>query len=80
MVDPREADRIHWACRRGLLELDLLLQKFVNHRFHSLDAAQVETFKELLAYADNDLLDMVMGRADPVDERVSAVLEMMRNA
>jgi succinate dehydrogenase flavin-adding protein (antitoxin of CptAB toxin-antitoxin module) len=38
----------------------------------------VRQFMELLEFADNDLLDMVMNRAEPVDGRLSAVLEMMR--
>lgn len=73
-----ERDRIQWNCRRGLLELDLILQRFLDHRFDTLNANEVEEFKELLDFADNDLLDMVMGRAEPVDERLNVVLEMMR--
>jgi antitoxin CptB len=73
-----ERDRIQWNCRRGLLELDLILQRFLDHRFDKLSVSEVKMFKELLEFADNDLLDMVMGRAEPVDERLNAVLEMMR--
>ena len=73
-----ERDRIQWNCRRGLLELDLILQRFLDHRFDTLNANEVEEFKELLDFADNDLLDMVMGRAEPVDEGLNVVLEMMR--
>jgi succinate dehydrogenase flavin-adding protein (antitoxin of CptAB toxin-antitoxin module) len=76
----RDTERIKWHCRRGLLELDLVLERFVVHHLGELDAGQTAVFKELLAYEDNDLLDMVLGRADPVNERLSAVLEMMRAA
>ena len=78
MVEAREADRMRWACRRGLLELDLVLQRFMDRHLDTLDAQQIEMFKELLDFADNDLLDMVMGRAEPADERLSVVLEMLR--
>ncbi len=74
----RDRDRIRWHCRRGLLELDLLLERFVERHLDALNASQTEVFKELLAYEDNDLLDMVMGRAEPVNTQLSAVLEMMR--
>jgi len=80
MVSERERDRIRWHCRRGLLELDLVLERFVIRHLDELNAGQTEVFKELLAYEDNDLLDMVMGRAEPVNERLSAVLEMLRAA
>jgi len=76
----RDTERIKWHCRRGLLELDLLLERFLQRHLDGLDAGQTEVLKELLAYEDNDLLDMVMGRAEPVNNRLSAVLEMMRTA
>lgn len=76
----RDRERIKWHCRRGLLELDLVLQRFVTRHLAVLDADQTAVFKELLAYEDNDLLDMVMGRAEPVNEDLSAVLVLMRTA
>lgn len=79
MDKARQHDRIKWHCRRGLLELDLVLQRFVTQRLDSLDPHQLEVFGELLEYEDNDLLDMVMARAEPVDVRLNGVLEMLRN-
>ena len=75
-----ERDRILWHCRRGLLELDLVLQRFVETRLDKLSAEVTAALKLLLAFDDNDLLDLVMCRAEPVDARVSAVLEMLRVA
>jgi antitoxin CptB len=75
-----DRDRIKWHCRRGLLELDLLLERFVAQRLDTLSASEVDGFKELLAYEDNDLLDMVMGRAEPVNARLNGVLEILRAA
>lgn len=68
-----------WHCRRGLLELDLILQRFVHARLDGLSSAEVVALKLLLAFDDNDLFDLVMRRAEPVDERVTGVLEMLRN-
>ncbi len=79
-MNERDRDRIRWHCRRGLLELDLVLERFVARYLDALNPDQTEVFKELLAYEDNDLLDMVMGRAEPVNGNLSAVLEMMRAA
>ena len=76
----RDIERIKWHCRRGLLELDLVLERFVSRHLGGLDAAQTDVFKELLAYEDNDLLDMVMGRAEPLNVQLCAVLEMMRSS
>ncbi len=79
-MNERDRDRIKWHCRRGLLELDLVLERFVARYLDALNPDQTAVFKELLAYEDNDLLDMVMGRAEPVNKDLSAVLEMMRAA
>lgn len=73
-----ELDRIRWQCRRGLLELDLVLSAFVERHFDRLDARQVELFKELLEQPDNDLLDLVMGRTELADPRCKPVLELLR--
>ena len=75
-----ERDRIVWHCRRGLLELDLILQRFVQTRLDGLGDEEVAALKLLLAFDDNDLFDLVMRRAEPVDTRVLSVLEMLRTA
>ena len=72
-----EFDRIRWRCRRGLLELDLVLKRFLEHRFDTLDADGRRLFDELLDTPDNDLLDMALGRAEPAP-RYRAMVEMLR--
>ena len=73
-----ELGKLRWHCRRGLLELDLILEKFVARHLEQLDAGQMTVFKELLAFPDNDLFDMVMGRMAVPDARYVAVLELLR--
>ena len=75
-----ELDKIRWRCRRGLLELDLILEKFNRQYLDNLDAEQLECFKELLAFYDNDLLDVVKGRAAAPDRRYNYVLQLLRTA
>ena len=72
-----EHDRIRWRCRRGLLELDLVLERFLQRRFGGLDAEMVRRFDELLDQPDNDLLDLALGRAEPAP-RYRAIVEMLR--
>ena len=75
-----EADRIRWQCRRGMLELDLVLAAFLDRYYLGLDGRQVELFKELLDQPDNELLDLVMGRAEPADARFDLLLERLRQS
>ncbi len=55
-----EIDRIRWQCRRGMLELDLLLKRFLEQELARLDPGQVQVFKELLNEPDPVLLAWVM--------------------
>ncbi|MDA0236895.1 MAG: succinate dehydrogenase assembly factor 2 [Proteobacteria bacterium] len=71
-------DRLRWSCRRGLLELDLVLQRFLDEDYRSLGADQRETFNRLLGLQDNDLLDLAMGRADTHDEEFAELVNLMR--
>ena len=74
-----EHDRIRWRCRRGLLELDLILERFLADRLAGLDAEQLRSFTELLDETDNDLFDMAMGRQEPAP-RHRAVVQMLRGS
>lgn len=71
-------DRIRWRCRRGLLELDLILKRFLDVHFDRLDARQRELFNELLDQPDNDLLDWALGRGEPDDSRYLPVIHLLR--
>ena len=59
-----ELHRLKWNCRRGLLENDLVLEKFVERDLQTLNAEQVDAFRFLLALEDGDLWDLVSGRAE----------------
>ncbi len=72
-----ELDRVRWRCRRGLLELDLVLAAFLERRYGRLDAGQRRLFDELLEQPDNDLLDLALGRREP-EPRYRAVVKMLR--
>jgi antitoxin CptB len=75
-----ELDRVRWSCRRGLLELDLILDRFNRQHLAALDAARLQQFKELLALDDNDLLDLIMERMPVTDQRFAPVLGMLQAA
>ncbi len=67
--------RLQWKCRRGLLELDLVFQAFVEKHLEERDAA---AFNELLELEDNDLWDIVSGRSDRYDERFGGIVARLR--
>ena len=73
-----DIDRIRWHCRRGLLELDLILAQFLERHFERLDREQRELFTEMLDQPDNDLLDWALGREEPPDPRYRPMVELLR--
>jgi antitoxin CptB len=73
-----ELDRVRWSCRRGLLELDLVLERFVTDHYERLSQREKDVLRELLKLPDNDLLDLAMGRADTTDPKYGDLIKLMR--
>jgi succinate dehydrogenase flavin-adding protein (antitoxin of CptAB toxin-antitoxin module) len=73
-----EDDRIRWHCRRGLLELDLVLNQFLEGRFNQLTTEQKGALTRLLDLPDNDLWDLVIGRAETDDAACAEIVSMLR--
>jgi antitoxin CptB len=69
--------RILWRCRRGLLELDIVLQGFVEESYAALNAAQLKAFDALLDLPDNDLWERVCFRVNSQDQQQEEILSMM---
>ena len=72
--------RLKWKCRRGLLELDIVLERFLQHKAASLDEPSLDLLNELLDYQDNDLWDIVNGRSERYDSRHRNLIERLRAA
>jgi succinate dehydrogenase flavin-adding protein (antitoxin of CptAB toxin-antitoxin module) len=69
-------ERLKWKCRRGLLELDLVFDRFVP----TLKDEEADCFAALLELPDNDLWDIVAGRSDDYAPRFSAIVARLRAA
>ena len=69
--------RLRWQCRRSCLEIDLLLNAFLDHPqgYVCLVEAEQQAFQILLAQDDTDLLEWLLGRKACDDVRVQRVLE-----
>jgi len=78
MLDTAGRHRLKWKCRRGLLELDLVLERFLENKAASLDGESLALLDELLDYQDNDLWDIVNGRSEDYAPRHKALVEVLR--
>ncbi len=57
-----EYERIKWACRRGMLELDLILEPYVLQHYPKASPEEQVLFISLLAQSDQDLFDWFMNK------------------
>ncbi len=67
-----------WQCRRGMLELDLLLNNFVDKEVNNLTAEQKQTFELLLSYPDQTLLDLLLGNSVSSDLSISIIAKQIQ--
>ena len=83
-LDERALSKLRWRCRRGLLENDLLIQRFFERYATRLTVGQARGLHSLMDLADNDLLDLLLWRKDPeaiiikTTHEISEVLGMLR--
>ena len=73
-------EALRWRCRRGLLELELLLLPFVRTRLTSLSIAEKQVFARLLEHDDLDIFDWIQGRGEPEDAELAGLLVEIREA
>jgi len=70
--------RLLWHCRRGMLELDLLLLGFVKRDYDQLTASEQKTFQTMLGYPDPYLLDVLMEDAAPESAEIADIVQRVR--
>lgn len=84
MVSREELNRMRWAARRGMLELDLVLEPFVSNCYAGLDELDRQRFQQLMECEDQDLFGWLLRRGQPQDEElgaiVSKILQFSRSA
>ncbi|MDR3428468.1 MULTISPECIES: succinate dehydrogenase assembly factor 2 [Silvimonas] len=74
-MDEIEKKRIVWRSRRGLLELDIQLERFVRDVLPGFSEADWTTYAQMLLLSDNDLLDYLNGKAQCPDQRLVPMIE-----
>jgi len=73
----KQLERARWRCRRGLLELDLTLLRFMDEHYVNLGEAERRQFEMLLDLSDNDLWDMTALKKKAADTRLQYVLSLL---
>jgi len=81
-TDPAQRRRLRWRARRGLLENDLVLTRFLDLHEETLTDSEVAGLHQLLELSDNELLDLILQRTDSdlpaTDVDAASVLQRLR--
>lgn len=82
--DPIKRARLRWRARRGLLENDLIITRFLDAHETTLTDEEVDAFSRLMELADNELMELLMSRKEADGEvdlpHVHALLARLRAA
>ena len=79
-IDPTRLNRLRWRCRRGMLENDLILARFLDARGAAMTEADVAALDRLLDLTDNELWDLLSGRAETADAGLRPLVASLRAA
>jgi antitoxin CptB len=81
-AEPTSAElaRLRWRCRRGMHELDGVLESFARTALTTLDAADFARFEWILDLPDPDLVAYLLGRSVPADPNIARLVERIRSS
>jgi antitoxin CptB len=71
-------NRLKWACRRGMLELDLVLMDFLHKCYSSLTSHQQKSFAQLLECTDAELADWLLSKKNSPDN-LHEIIKMIQS-
>ena len=75
-----DTKKLQWACRRGMLELDVMLQPFLNDKYSALDAEHQAIFRRLLDCQDQDLFEWLTDKKIIEDDvELAEMVDMVRH-
>ena len=80
MPDTADDSALRWRCRRGMLELDIILNEFLDKAYTNLTNDQKELLDQLLDYPDQLLFDLFLGHMESSDKGISTLVTQIRNA
>ncbi len=78
MISPEKKAKLTWQCRRGMLELDLILGHFLQSHLDELSDEQIASFELLLSHPDPDLYAWLMGYEEPEHKECADFVAFIR--
>ena len=72
-------NKLRWRCRRGTLELDMMLMRYLEHRYPEADELERQTFLQLLDLEDSELMRYLMGERVPTTKEFVGLVTTIRS-
>ena len=77
-MDINDKSRIQWACRRGMLELDVAIMPFFKFEYDTLSDTDKQVFVDLLKSDDPDLFNWLMNHGEPKDPELKRMVNLIQ--
>ena len=76
--DPINNSRLLWRCRRGIREMDLLLENFMEYHYLDLPETDKQVFETFLDETDPDIMNWITGRTTPGNNRYETIIRILQ--
>jgi len=79
-IDENQIKRLRWRCRRGMKELDILLENYLVSTLPHFSEESLDLFTKLLNSNDPDLYDWFTGRTRPKEDALYELVKTIGSA
>lgn len=69
-----EVAKLKWRCRRGMRELDLLLENYCDSYYRTAESQEQQAFVELLEMRDDVIYDYLFSNKSPETVAMTALI------
>ena len=76
----KKKSRLLWRCRRGIKEMDIVLQDFIKDSYDELNNKNKSAFSKLLEEQDLDFLNWILGKDKPEDTALIEIIKKIRSS
>ena len=76
----KKKSRLLWRCRRGIKEMDIVLQNFIKDSYDELNNENKSAFSKLLEEQDLDILNWILGKDKPEDTALIEIIKKIRSS
>ena len=72
-----DKSKLRWKCRRGMLELDVLLERFLDNHYDHLSSIQKASFEQFIDYQDDELFGFLLKGIKSKDPQINELIKIM---